>query len=72
MSNTTAKSKTMKKSYRNQPLKARIFAPIGPDGTNIVIAEVCEGKTTFLIPDEVRIPYMQGLLDEAAEALSKL
>lgn len=70
MSNQTKTEK--KKSYRNQPLKANIYAPLGPDGSNILIAQFCEGKVTYLIPDEVRILYMQGLLDKAAETLSKL
>ena len=71
---TIQKKKSIKKrvSHKRQPLKAIVNAPIGPGGSYVRICEYCEGKVTYLIPDEVRIAYMNGLLEKAAEMLSKL
>lgn len=57
---------------KSNPLKAIVMAPIGPNGEHIPLLELCEGIVTYLVPDEVRIAYAQGLLDRAAEMLSKL
>lgn len=55
------------------PLNGTVKAPIGPNGTYVTILKVDEtGNVTYMIPDEVRIPYVQGLLNEGAETLSKL
>ena len=55
------------------PLKGIVKAPIGPNGEYVKILEVDENKNvTYFVPDDVRIAYVQGLLNEAAETLSKL
>ena len=64
--------KNKRQSYRNQPLKAIVNAPIGHGGSYIKILEYCEGKVTYLVPDEIRIAFMNGLLEKAAEMLSKM
>ena len=66
------KAKKKRTSYRNQPLKAIVNAPIGPGGSYVRILEYCEGKVTYLVPDDVRIAFMNGLLEKAAEMLSKM
>lgn len=57
---------------KSKPLKAVVFAPIGSGGEPVPLLEVCGGVVTYLVPDEVRIAYAQGLLDKAAKMLSKL
>lgn len=57
---------------KQKPLKAVVMAPIGPNGEHVKILEYCEGITTYFVPDEIRIAYAQGLLDRAAETLSKI
>lgn len=57
---------------KSKPLKGIVMAPIGPNGEPVPLLELCEGVVTYLVPDEVRIAYAQGLLDRAAEMLSKL
>lgn len=66
------KPKKKRPSYRNQPLKAIVKAPIGPGGSYVPLLEYCEGVVTYLVPDEVRIDYCNGLLEKAAERLSKM
>ena len=66
------KPKKKRPSYRNQPLKAIVNAPIGPGGSYVKILEYCEGEVKYLVPDEVRIAFMNGLLEKAAERLSKM
>lgn len=66
------KAKKKRTSYRNQPLKAIVKAPIGPGGSYVPLLEYCEGVVTYLVPDEVRIDYCNGLLEKAAERLSKM
>lgn len=68
----TTKSKKRRSGHRGKPLKARVMAPIGPNGEHIPILEYCNGVKTYLVPDEVRIAYLNGLLIQAAEMLSKL
>ena len=64
--------KKKRMSYRNQPLKAIVKAPIGPGGSSVPLLEFCEGVVTYLVPDEVRIAYCNGLLERAAEMLAKM
>ena len=66
------KPKKKRPSYRNQPLKAIVNAPIGPGGSYVKILEYCEGEVKNLVPDDVRIAFMNGLLEKAAERLSKM
>lgn len=66
------KPKKKRPSYRNQPLKAIVNAPIGPGGSYVKILEYCEGEVKYLVPDDVRIAFMNGLLEKAAERLSKM
>ena len=69
---TPAQPEQKRQSYRNQPLKAIVKAPIGPEGSYVPLLEYCEGVVTYLVPDDVRIDYMNGLLERAAERLSKM
>lgn len=64
--------KKKRPSYRNQPMKVIVNAPIGPGGSPVKICEFCEGKVTYLVSDEVRIAYCNGLLERAAEILAKM
>lgn len=62
---------------KRQPLKVQSFAPIGPNGENILIAETYEdGTSKWFIDEETREkvwkPHAQKLLDDAAVSLSKL
>ena len=66
------KPKKKRPSYRNQPLKAIVNAPIGPGGSYVKILEYCEGEVKYLVPDDVRIAFINGLLEKAAERLSKM
>ncbi len=69
---TQPKPKKKRPPYRNQPLKAIVNAPIGPGGSYIPLLECCEGEVKYLVPDDVRIAFMNGLLEKAAERLSKM
>lgn len=72
-----AKEKTRKPekkwpTYKGQPMKVVVNAPIGPGGSHVRICEFCEGVVTYLVPDEVRIAYCNGLLERATEILAKM
>ncbi len=51
-------------------------APIGPNGEYVTICEVYRRGDEYIavypVPDDVRIPYLNGLLQRAADGLSKL
>lgn len=72
------KEKSQKKNerkwptYKRQPMKVIVNAPIGPGGSSVRICELCNGEVTYLVPDEVRIAYCNGLLERAAETLAKM
>ena len=69
-----AKEKTEQKwpTNKGQTMKVVVNAPIGPGGSHERICELCQGVVTYLVPDEVRIAYCNGLLERAAEILSKM
>lgn len=65
-----------KQRRKRQQLKVQSFAPIGPNGEMVLLAETYEdGTSKWFISEEMRkkvwIPHAQELLDKAAESLSK-
>lgn len=69
----------MAKKAKKEPvpeLRGRSMAPIGPNGEYVCICEVWrrgdELYSVYPVPDEVRIAYCNGLLEKAAEMLSKM
>lgn len=73
------KAPQRRKKAAKEPKPVRVGvskAPIGPDGEYVIICEVWrrgeEYYTVYPVPDEVRLPYLNGLLQRAADGLSKL
>ena len=80
MARTKAAEKAPRKSKAAKEPKPVLIgvsnAPIGPGGEYVRICEVyrCGDQfySVYPVSDEVRIPYLNRLLEQAADRLSKL